>query len=108
MTAPAKYRKKPVVIEAIQFLGWRNAWEVHCFADGTTFFVPQEYEHHMRTEREKEVGRSGYDVPPFLVVGTLEGPMRADVRDWIVKGVQGEVYAVKPDIFAETYEAVDQ
>lgn len=40
-----------------------------------------------------------------LFIATLEGEMRADKGDWIIKGVQGEVYPCKPDIFAATYEA---
>ena len=41
-----------------------------------------------------------------LVISTLEGDMRADVGDWIIRGVQGEFYPCKPDIFAATYEEV--
>lgn len=48
------------------------------------------------------------DHSPFgLVIRTLEGEMRADPGDWIIRGVQGEFYPCKPDIFAETYEAVE-
>ncbi|HYF37203.1 MAG TPA: hypothetical protein VD994_18020 [Prosthecobacter sp.] len=43
----------------------------------------------------------------FLTIPTLEGPMRANLDDWIIKGVQGELYPVKPDIFDATYEPVD-
>ncbi len=41
------------------------------------------------------------------MIHTLEGEMRADPLDWIIKGVKGEFYPCKPDIFAATYEAVN-
>lgn len=44
---------------------------------------------------------------PCLLIDTLEGTMRANPGDWIIKGVQGEFYPCKPDIFAATYEAAE-
>jgi hypothetical protein len=76
-----QYRKKPVVINALQFDG--KNWE----AIGE--FVGQQAEC-----RGKEV----------LVIKTLEGDMLANVGDWIIKGVKGEFYPCKPDIFAATYD----
>lgn len=43
----------------------------------------------------------------MLVIKTLEGEMRADLWDWIIRGVKGEFYPCKPDIFEATHEAVD-
>lgn len=82
-----KFRKKPVVIEARQWDGSRESQsDIVKWGDG-----------HI----------SGwFDGVYYLSIGTLEGAMRADVGDWIVKGVQGEFYPVKPDIFAATYEEV--
>ena len=82
-----KFRKKPVVIESIQFDG-ENATEAAKFCG---------------------VMCSGPDVTPvtFLDIHTLEGVMRADIGDWIIKGIKGEFYPCKPDIFAATYELVD-
>ena len=88
------YRKKPVVIEAhrIGDDGWPDAiWEG---VNENKIIL------HLDT-----VGH------PTRVVGhveiaTLEGVMRGDVGDWIIKGVQGEFYPCKPDIFAATYEEV--
>lgn len=77
------YRKKPVVIEAIRFTG-RNDEEIEQF-----------------------VGASGYDPPadrPTFVIHTLEGDMTAEVGDWIIKGVEGEFYPCKPNVFEQTYE----
>jgi hypothetical protein len=76
-----KYRKKPVVIEAIQFTG--NFVEIEGFVGGDAEF------------------RNGE-----LVIATLEGTMHASPLDWIIKGIQGEFYPCKPDIFAATYEPV--
>lgn len=85
-----KFRKKPVVIEASQFRCAVTA-AAGAKADNLGTFL-------------------GYPVQSdergvFLVIPTLEGPMRANEGDWIVTGVKGERYAVKPDVFEATYEA---
>jgi hypothetical protein len=49
-----------------------------------------------------------FDRVYFLEIHTLEGDMRADVGDWIVRGVKGEFYPCKPDIFEATYDLVDE
>lgn len=81
----AKYRKKPVVIEAEQYDG-RNGIKLLAWIGG----------------RELEEDFTG----DCIEIKTLEGTMRADKGDWIIKGVKGEFYLCKPDIFAATYEAV--
>jgi len=90
----AKYRKKPVVIEAVQYNGQnvhevRKVWPECPGAD-------------------VEGTGDGKHVRPFLIIPTLEGNHRADVGDWIIKGIKGEFYPCKPDIFAATYEAVEE
>ena len=85
-----KYRKKPIVIEAIRFCGF----------DGSSDFIPQE----LAIFLEDAVTSSGDDA---LFIHTLEGDMRADVGDWIIRGVNGEFYPCKPDIFEKTYELVE-
>ena len=83
-----KYRKKPVEIEAVLFA---NPWkEVREFAPEVTFI------------REPTGNRIA-----FGVVHTLEGDMRAEVGDMLIRGVQGELYPCKPDIFEATYELVE-
>ena len=84
-----KYIKKPVVIEAIQWKG-NNIEEVKRFTNGSS-----------------PTGRSFKQKGNILIIKTLEGDMRADVNDYIIKGVQGEFYPCKPDIFELTYSAVD-
>lgn len=85
-----RFRKKPVVIEAIQFLGT------------------------MESQRKIEqwsgiVNYSGHEDGRCFSIGiqTLEGTMSAYAGDWIIKGVKGEFYPCKPDIFEVTYEAVE-
>ena len=84
----AKYRKKPVVIEAIQFR--RDCFEdINKFAEGNVI--------NFRTERCIN-GKS------YCEIKTLEGIMTATEGDYIIKGVNGEFYPCKPDIFEKTYE----
>lgn len=83
-----KFRKKPVVIEAIQFTSAydKNLSEILEFG-----------------ERKVTLEGNG-DSDGYLIIETLEGEMRANPKDWIIKGVKGEIYPCKPDIFEETYE----
>ena len=83
----AKYRKKPVVIEARRLGEDTHSQRSIAIWVGSTARFPE-------TE-------------PCLYLETLEGIMRADVGDWIIKGVQGEFYPCKPDIFEATYEPVE-
>jgi hypothetical protein len=93
----AQYRKKPVVIEAVQFNNI-NAEEI-------IMFVGQSLVQEIESDTAYEAGVA----PPVssLTIPTLEGNMKAMPNDWIIKGVKGEFYPCKPDIFAATYEAVD-
>lgn len=89
----AKYRTKPVVIEAIQFSD--RISEI----DGPE---PDWYT-AARTIDAADVGSIRY-VERRLEIRTLEGVMTASPGDWIVRGVKNELYPCKPDIFAATYE----
>ena len=87
-----KYRKKPVVIDALQF---RADWNI-----GNVIFPRWAVE-------AVAVGAIDLDQKPGVaLIRTLEGTMTANDGDWIIKGVKGEIYPCKPDIFAATYEAV--
>ena len=88
----AKYRKKPVVIEAVQWTG-ENLVEVIKF----TGRHPSG-SHWTWNEFKEVVEQEG------LKIFTLEGSLLASVGDWIIKGVKGEYYPCKPDIFEATYE----
>lgn len=89
-----KYRKKPVVIEAIQWIG-SNLKEIIDFIG-----LHQSAQKWTWEEYEQVVSTDG------LKIFTLEGTMNADINDFIIKGVQGEFYPCKPDIFEKTYELV--
>ncbi len=89
-----KFRKKPVVIEAVRAgsvlddisnsLGKSPPWIVDGFRGGA-------------------IGFGLHDV----IINTLEGQVRAQRTDWIIRGVKGEIYPCRPDIFEATYEVVD-
>lgn len=85
-----KYRKKPVVIEAVQF-DYPNMDEVADFCDPHSIMIGPRDKHGQST----------------LLIPTLEGKMQVHNGDFIIKGVNGEVYPCKPDIFYKTYEAVE-
>lgn len=79
-----KYRKKPVVIEAMQFIGGNLKDCLEFIGD-----------------------KARYDQDCCaIVIKTLEGEMLAMGDDWIIKGVNGEFYPCEPDIFKKTYELV--
>lgn len=82
-----KFRKKPVVIEAKQFDG-RNGMKLFAWMNGA--------------ELEEDF------LGEYIEIKTLEGTMRADKGDWIIKGIAGEFYPCKPAIFEATYEAVTE
>jgi len=89
-----KFRKKPVVIEAVQFLpGEKYIQDI----------VRLAVEGSRRVEIVEMPGEY-----PKLFIQTLEGRMEARMGDWIIKGVSGEVYPCKPDIFEATYERVEE
>ena len=89
-----KYRKKPVVIEAVQ-LRW-NTWSEMCDFAGVGKL----------TDGKPEGEINAIDNGLSLNIPTPEGLMKASENDWIIKGVKGEFYPCKPDIFEMTYEAV--
>lgn len=80
-----KFRKKPVVIEAIQFLGDMNLQKCLDF-----------------------IGSNCEGDNTRIVIETLEGAMTCQPFDWIIRGVKGEKYPCKPDIFDATYEPVPE
>lgn len=80
---PKLYRKKPIVIEAVQYTG-DNFIEVSAFLNTVAYVLTS----------------SG------IVIRTLEGDMLAQRGDYIIRGMKGEYYPCKPDIFEGTYESV--
>lgn len=98
------YRKKPVIIEAIQWTGKNidkikqftnsNAEIIYCYSKGN----------QIACSNEIPTDVDNYSVQ--VTIRTLEGNMEALINDYIIKGVNGEFYPCKPDIFEKTYEEV--
>lgn len=80
-----KYRKKPVVIDAVKWTGG-NIQDIDAMAPSREYYM------------DAATGN--------LIIHTLEGDHRANIGDWIIKGVKGELYPCRWDIFEETYEPV--
>lgn len=103
-----KYRKLPVEIEAVRFLEIINGDDA--VLDGPTPDWLQEAfdceDHDAPGAISIGTGGSISCKGPYLVIATLEGEMQANPGDWIIRGVKGELYPCKPDIFAETYAPV--
>lgn len=93
-----KFRKKPVVIEAFNYDG-------DLISSDGSFYVPLWAEEAYR--KGEFVYRECGESPAELFIQTLEGEMHVAVGDWIIKGIKGEIYPCKPDIFEATYEPVD-
>ncbi|WP_445222209.1 hypothetical protein ACKWRH_21375 [Bradyrhizobium sp. Pa8] len=87
----AQFRKKPVTIEAFRWTGDADQtedpiWIVEAIKRGDVMF---------------------HKLPLTMTIATLEGTMSASPGDWIIRGVKGEIYPCKPDIFAASYETAD-
>lgn len=89
---PAQYRKKPIVIEAFQLT---KELAISGLIDGKPLPFG------IRLSGDYHTGRA------WASIQTLEGAMRANLGDWIIKGVKGEFYPCKPDIFEATYEPAE-
>lgn len=95
-----KFRKKPVVIDAMRYTGY-NALDVLAFTGRDPRFNDWFKNDEVYLDRVRKDGG-------LVKIFTLEGPMLAIPGDWIIRGVNGEHYPCKPDIFEKTYEAVDE
>ena len=93
----AKFRKRPVIIEAVQWLG-DNTDEILLFLESDLSEFAKGSGRHYRIDKSRVAGG--------LIIKTLEGEHLASPGDWIIKGVEGEYYPCKPDIFKSTYEAL--
>ena len=97
----SKFRKKPVVIDAVQ-LTWKTWSEICEFAEGHIAFPARQ-----TRSFNDNCGEPG---PEYIAldIRTSEGIMTASHGDWIIKGIKGEFYPCRPDIFAATYEKVEE
>ena len=107
MSDPQRFRKRPVVIEAMRWDGITAALHaVYQWVENNTLgsFEPLDV-----IEGRKPYPASGVSIDPRdgrMMISTLEGLHWVDRGDWVIRGVAGEFYPCKPGIFAETYEAV--
>lgn len=111
-----KFRKKPVIIEAVKWNGYSNNLGL---TNGDPLTLSARYDrpewmpavsrvvtnqtYFANMPSLGEVWRDGEN----LWIGTLEGKITASPGDWIIRGVKGELYPCKPDIFEATYEPVE-
>ena len=91
----AKYRKKPVVIEAFQL-----TWDFIKSVNAPSWVIKNRTIKFFYTDKIEN--------SQYALIDTLEGQMRANANDWIIEGVNGEIYPCKPDIFEKTYELVEE
>lgn len=89
-----RFRRRPVVIEAVQFNGLDDYLKIVEWmkASGDTVALAGEMKY----------------MTPIMLIPTLEGMMAASPGDWIIRGVKNEFYPCKPDVFAVTYEPVGE
>ena len=119
MSKPRKYRKKPVVIKAMQLIGaagdtaqvldWLAA-NLYPMLVGD-YTKPETLRYHDQVPGDDSRPDKGTYIDPAtgdLMIRTLEGDMRATCGDWIIRGVRGEFYPIKESIFRETYERVEE
>lgn len=100
MSEPKQYRKKPVVIEAMRLMSY------------TELLLPGSWNDNKGGDIWRWMNRNGAEIQlgehedglAYGIISTLEGNMRVDIGDWIIRGVHGEFYPCKPDIFEKTYE----
>jgi len=83
-----KYRKKPVIVEAVK---WDGKEETYSEIRGVLAF-----------DYPRRIAMGAGD--NCLYISTLEGTMKANIGDFVIKGIKGEIYPCKPDIFQQTYE----
>lgn len=100
-----KFRKKPVVIEAVQLL-W-STWNEMCDHAGVGKLTDGKPEGCYLNDEGYPLPEGKTSETIGLSIPTLEGVMIGKQGDWIIKGVKGEIYPCKPDIFEATYEPVE-
>lgn len=95
---PTRYRKRPVEVEAMHFDGTREvASEIAAWCNRHRVYPLLTLEQPETPNLHEKIS---------LVIDTLEGAMRVSGGDWVIRGIRGEFYPCKPDVFAVTYEEV--
>ena len=93
----SQWRRKPLVVEAWQFMPAGQCEELPAWID------PQWFYEGIETGANRTVERLG---KPHMLIPTRAGALRADLTDWIIRGLKGDVYPCRDDVFAATYEPV--
>ena len=115
MTTTQKYTKRPVTIDAMEFPGEGNSpWNLTSWLNNNRYVWlvgdatrPETLRYHDQSPLDDSRPDKGIYINPAtgaLVIRTLEGDMQVSPGDFVIKGVENEFYAVKPDIFHKTYE----
>lgn len=119
MNEPQKFTKKPVTIEAMHFrtdITAGDAHEVFAWLSDNLYpylvgnaLEPETLRYHDQVEGDDSKPDKGCYINPetgLMTIRTLEGDVAVELGDWVIKGVKGEFYPCKPDIFEATYEGV--
>lgn len=91
----SRWRKKPVVVDAWQFMPAGQCEKLPTWIDRGWFCE------EIGPESERTIDHCG---TPYMLIPTPGGSLRADLTDWIIRGVKGDVYPCKADVFAASYE----
>jgi hypothetical protein len=104
MHHPQRYTKRPVTIEAMQLAGTTaETHAVYQWVESNTF---GSFDPDILNDPDEPNPASGVSIDPAtgdMLIATLEGVHHARLGDWVIRGIQGEFYPCKPDIFAATY-----
>lgn len=101
-----QFKKRPIIIEAVQFMGnyYLEGINIASISHEVPWMKDNQIPYQTGTIPEGKWCVSGNR----LVIGTKEGNLFASKEDWIIRGIQGEIYPCKPDIFYDTYEGVEE
>ena len=103
-----KFRKKPVVIEAIQYLGLLNIFEVVTFIEGKKPNLSAGHAFEYWDTFCQDCFKNGLPIRTLEDGPLLQAKHIATLGDWIIKGIAGEFYPCKPAFFAATYDVVEE
>lgn len=95
MRCEIKYRKKPIIIDAFQY----------GFDVDPEWFKEFKHKRYVPARNLKKSEENKF--PSDILIMTLEGEMRVEYYDWVIKGIKGEIYPCKSDIFEASYEIVE-
>lgn len=107
---PQRYRKKPVEIEAVQFRRAQSSAEAMAIYRWIEANTLGSFEPMGVIEGREPCPASGVSIDPRdgrMVISTLEGLHWVNLDDWVIRGVAGEFYPCKPEIFEQTYDLAE-